>query len=92
MQITDATIHQINKVAQTRDEGSVRLNPRQESLPKDDLLDGLCLSLIDLYTRQANSNGTLGQDPVEHRFPLHLRSYVEAKQPSFRSRTTCWVF
>lgn len=79
MQITDATIHQINKVAQTRDEGSVRLNPRQESLPKDDLLDGLCLSLIDLYTRQANSNGTLGQDPVEHRFPLHLRSYVEGQ-------------
>lgn len=80
--ITDATIHQINKAAQTKDEGSVTLNARQESLPKDDVLEGLCQSLIDLYTRYANSNGTLGQDPVDHRFPLHLKSYVDG-QTSF---------
>lgn len=82
IQITDATIHQINKAAQTKDEGSVTLNARNESLPMDELLGALCQSLIDLYTRHANSNGTLGQDPVEHRFPLHLKSYIEG-QTSF---------
>lgn len=79
IQITDATIHQINKAAQTKDDGSVTLNTRQESLPKDDVLGGLCQSLIDLYTRGANSNGTLGQDPIEHRFPVHLKAYVEGQ-------------
>lgn len=79
IKITDAIIHQINKAAQTKDEGSVTLTARQESLPKDDVLDNLCRSLIDLYTRNANSNGTLGQDPVEHRFPLHLKSYIEGQ-------------
>lgn len=79
IQITDATIHQLNKAAQTKDEGSVTLNARQESLQKDEVLNGLCQSLVDLYTRHANSNGTLGQDPVDHRFPLHLRSYIEGQ-------------
>jgi nucleoid-associated protein len=79
IEIIDATIHQINKAAKTKDEGSVTLNARQDSLPKDDVLDGLCQSLIDLYTQHANSNGTLGQDPVEHRFPIHLKSYVEGQ-------------
>jgi len=77
IQITDATIHEINKAAQTKDEGSVTLNARQESLPIDEVLSGLCQSLIDLYTRHANSNGTLGQDPNEHRFTVHLRAYVD---------------
>jgi len=79
IQITDATIHQLNKAAQTKDDGSVTLNARQESLPKDDVLSGLCQSLIDLYTRHANSNGTLGQDPIEHLFPVHLKAYVEGQ-------------
>lgn len=81
IQITDATIHQINKEAQTKDEGSVTINARQENLPTDDLLDALCQSLINLYTRHANSNGTLGQDPVEHRFPVHLKSYIDGQTP-----------
>lgn len=38
IQITDATIHQLNKAAQTKDEGSVTLNARQESLQKDEVL------------------------------------------------------
>jgi len=86
IQITDATIHQINKAAQTKDDGSVTLNVRQKSLPKDDVLGGLCQSLIDLYTRHANSNGTLGEDPIEHRFPVHLKAYVEG-QTNFISFT-----
>ncbi|HPZ57494.1 nucleoid-associated protein [Ottowia sp.] len=79
IQITDAIIHQINKTAQTKDSGSVTLNARQDCLPKDELLDQLCKSLLDLYTKNANNNGTLGQDPIEHIFPLRLRSYVDGQ-------------
>jgi len=79
IEITDATIHQINKAAKTKDAGSVTLNARRGSLPRDDVLDELCQSLIELYTQHANSNGTLGQDPVEHLFPIHLKSYIEGR-------------
>ena len=59
IQITDATIHEINKAAQTKDDGSVTLNARQESLPIDEVLSGLCQSLIDLYTRHVGADSKL---------------------------------
>lgn len=75
IQITDATIHQLDKFAQSHGDGSVTLNPRDSSLTIDAVLKRLCDNLIEMYSRLANSNGTLGVDPVAHKFPMHLRDY-----------------
>lgn len=77
VQITEATIHHLEKVAQTRGAGSVTVYPRTAQLPVDDVLQRLCDSLILMYTKVANSNGTLGVDPRAHRFPVHLRQHVD---------------
>jgi len=79
IQITEATIHHLEKTAQTRGAGSITVHPRAAQLPVDDVLQRLCDSLILMYTRAANSNGTLGIDPRAHRFPVHLREYVEGR-------------
>jgi nucleoid-associated protein len=76
MQITEATIHQLIKHAQTSGGGCVRINPRASALPIDQVLTTLCTDLLSLYTKTANSTGTLGQDPTLHTFPLRLREYV----------------
>lgn len=79
IEITEATIHHLEKTAQTRGAGSITVHPRAAQLPVDDVLRRLCDSLIQMYTRAANSNGTLGIDPRAHRFPVHLRDYVEGR-------------
>lgn len=79
VQIIEATIHHLEKVVQTRGAGSVTVHPRADQLPADDVLLRLCESLILMYTRAANSNGTLGIDPRAHRFPVHLNEYVEGR-------------
>lgn len=79
VQITEATIHHLEKAVQTRGAGSITVHPRAAQLPVDDVLQRLCDSLILMYTRAANSNGTLGIDPRAHRFPVHLREYVEGR-------------
>lgn len=76
VQITEATIHRLEKAVQTRGAGSVTMHLRPDLLPVDDVLQRLCDSLVFMYTRAANSNGTLGIDPRAHRFPVHLREYV----------------
>lgn len=77
LEITEATIHHLEKAAQTRGAGSITVHPRAEQLPIDDVLRRLCDSLILMYAKAANSNGTLGVDPRAHRFPVHLRQYVD---------------
>lgn len=77
IQITDATIHHLDKFAQSQGDGSVTLNPRDSSLTIDAVLERLCDNLIEMYSKLANSNGTLGVDPVAHKFPMHLREYFE---------------
>lgn len=79
MQIQNATIHYLEKVAQTRGAGSVTVHPRSLELPVDAVLQRLCESLVQMYSKTANCNGTLGIDPVAHRFPVHLREYVEGR-------------
>lgn len=79
VQITEATIHHLEKSAQTHGAGSVTLYPRAALLPVNDVLRRLCDGLILMYTKAANSNGTLGIDPRAHRFPGHLREYVEGR-------------
>ena len=76
VQITEATIHRLEKAVQTRGAGSVTVHLRADLLPVDDALQRLCDSLVFMYTRAANSNGTLGTDPRAHRFPVHLQEYV----------------
>lgn len=77
--ITEATIHHLEKAVQTRGVGSVAVHPRAAQLPVDGLLQRLCDSLVLMYTKAANSNGTLGIDPRAHRFPVHLRDYIEGR-------------
>lgn len=79
IQITEATIHHLEKSAQTRGTGSITVHPRATQLPVDGVLQRLCDSLVLMYTKAANSNGTLGVDPRAHRFPVHLRDYFEGR-------------
>jgi len=81
VQIIEATIHYLEKAVQTHGVGSVTVNPRATQLPVDAVLQRLCESLILMYTKAANSNGTLGVDPLAHRFPVHLREYVDGRTP-----------
>lgn len=76
MQIREATIHQLIKAAQTVGDGSVTHHVRPEPLPVNDILQELCRDLLGLYATAVNSNGTLGQDPLIHAFPVTLASYI----------------
>jgi nucleoid-associated protein len=76
MLIREATIHQLIKAAQTVGEGSVTEHVRPMPLPVDEILKELCTELLGLYATSVNSNGTLGQDPLIHAFPVTLSSYV----------------
>lgn len=75
--ITEATIHQLVKREKTQGDESVAVKLRDTELPDDDVLRQLCADLVDMYGLVANSNGTLGVDPNEHKWPLELRSYIE---------------
>lgn len=79
VQITEATIHHLEKAVQTRGAGSITVHPRTAQLPVDAVLQRLCDSLVLMYTKAANSNGTLGTDPQAHRFPVHLREYLAGR-------------
>ena len=76
MQIQEATIHQLIKLAQTSGDGSVQHQHRQNALPIDAVLTTLCTDLLALYNTTVNSYGTLGQDPTLHTFPLRLNEYT----------------
>ena len=58
IQITDATIHQLDKSAQSQGDDSVTLKPRDANLAVNDVLKRLCDDLIGMYAKVANSNGT----------------------------------
>ncbi|MEO6273197.1 MAG: nucleoid-associated protein [Rhodoferax sp.] len=86
MQIREATVHQLIKAAQTIGDENVVLHVRPEPLPIDDVLQNLCVELLSLYATSVNSNGTLGQDPVLHTFPVALTSYTSG-QSGFQAFT-----
>lgn len=86
MLIREATIHQLIKAAQTSGEGSVTEHVRLAPLPVDEILTSLCTELLGLYATSVNSNGTLGQDPLIHAFPVSLASYV-ANETDFQAFT-----
>ncbi|TCO80539.1 nucleoid-associated protein [Plasticicumulans lactativorans] len=75
--ITEATIHQLIKKEKTQGDESVAVKPRTTVLPNDEVLQQLCTDLINMYGQVANSNGTLGIDPNDHKWPLALSEYVE---------------
>lgn len=77
MNITEATIHQLIKLAQTNGPGCVQSNPRTSALPIDPVLTTLCTDLLALYAKTANSYGTLGTDQTLHTFPIRLEEYVK---------------
>lgn len=87
MQIIEATIHQLIKQAPSSGPTSVRIHPRKAALPVDGVLRTLCTDLLALYTRSANSTGTLGTDATLHAFPIRLTQYVDA-HIDFQSFTT----
>lgn len=76
MLIKEATIHQLKKAKQTTGDDSVAEHVRPQPLPIDDVLKGLCAELLALYSTSVNSNGTLGQDPDIHKFPIALGKYT----------------
>ena len=76
MQIQEATIHQLTKLAQTSGDESVQHQIRPTALPIDVVLTTLCTDLLGLYNTTVNSYGSLGQNPTLHTFPLRLREYA----------------
>ncbi len=75
--IIEATIHHLIKKEKTQGKQSVVVKPRKTVLPSDEVLQKLCTELVNMFGQVANSNGTLGIDPNEHKWPLVLRKYVE---------------
>lgn len=86
MEIREATIHQLIKAAQTVGDGSVTHHVRPQPLPVNAILQELCRELLGLYATTVNSNGTLGQDPLIHVFPVTLGSYL-AGETDFQAFT-----
>lgn len=77
MQIIEATIHQLQKIAHVHGEGSVTLITRDSNLPIDDTLDRTCQELLSLYNRSSDSSGTFGGNPDVHVFPVRLKNFKE---------------
>ena len=77
MEIVEATIHQLQKVAHVHGEGSVTVHTRDSNLPVDLTLERTCQELIALYNRSSDSSGTFGNNPDVHMFPTRLRNYKD---------------
>lgn len=76
MQVTEATIHRIQKVAHTSGEGSATTQIREGDLPIDDTLLTVSRDLLALYNRSSDSQGTFGNDRDVHIFPQRLAAYL----------------
>lgn len=87
MKIIEATIHRINKSAQTQGQGSVTVNLREASLTIDDTLKTVCEQLLVLYNKSSDSSGRFGSNAKVHMFPVHLADY-HAGQLSFGDFTS----
>lgn len=79
--ITEATIHHLIKDGKTQGPDSVRIKPRTAPLPNDAILQQLCADLVSMYGQVANSNGTLGIDPNDHKWPISLKNYIDGNLP-----------
>lgn len=77
MQIIEATIHRLIKEAGTNGQGSVTKQLRDTNLVVDETLNSVCRDLLSLYARSTDSQGTLGDDPNVHVFPVRLREYLD---------------
>ncbi len=77
MQITEATIHRLQKLAHTYGEGSVTTQLRDNNLPIDETLTGICQELLSLYNRTSDSSGSFGQSPDTHIFPVRFKEYID---------------
>lgn len=79
MQIIEATIHRLQKSAHTHGEDSVITQLREDNLPIDETLQGVCRDLLALYNRTSDSSGTFGNNPNVHVFPIRFGEYMESK-------------
>lgn len=77
MQIIEATIHRLQKLAHTHGEGSVTAQLRDDTLPVDETLEGICRDLLALYNRTSDSSGTFGSNPNVHVFPVRFGEYLQ---------------
>lgn len=76
MQIIEATIHRLQKIAHTHGEGAVTTQLRESNLPIDETLETVCHDLLALYNRSTDSSGTFGSNPNVHLFPVRLNEYL----------------
>lgn len=76
MQIIEATIHRLVKVAKISGQGSVRQKLREANLPIDKTLETVVADLISLYAKSVDSQGTFGADKNIHLFPLRFKEYL----------------
>lgn len=77
MQIIEATIHRLQKLAHTHGEGTVTTQLRDDTLPVDETLEGICCDLLSLYNRTIDSSGTFGSNPNIHIFPVRFGEYLK---------------
>lgn len=76
VQIIDATIHRLRKIAHTHGEASVTIQLRHTNLPIDSTLQTVCGDLLALYNRSTDSSGSFGSNINVHIFPIRLREYL----------------
>lgn len=76
MEIIEATIHRLIKEAGTSGQGAVTKQLRDTHLAIDETLNSVCRDLLALYARSTDSQGTLGDDPNIHVFPVRLQEYL----------------
>ena len=78
MQIKEAIIHQLIKAKETQGDGSVQVQPRTSRLASDAFLEATVQTLLETYSESVSGYGSLGTDANLHRFPVLLRTYLNA--------------
>lgn len=78
MQIKEAIIHQLIKAKETQGDGSVQVQPRTSLLVTNTFLEATVQTLLETYSESVSGYGSLGTDANLHRFPVLLRTYLNA--------------
>jgi len=76
MEIKAAVIHHLKKQQHTFGDGSVSVHWRNELLPVNDTLMGVCAQTLHLFSKKGNSTGTFGKDEDLHRFPVRVKEHL----------------
>lgn len=75
MEIKEAILHKIEKAKNTKDDGSVKYEIREELFEITPVLQSMALSILQEYGNNVSGYGILGSDPATDRFPIEMANY-----------------